>query len=590
MDSHTTCDESIAGTLSTCSGRNSGKFRYDLFDRHQTLRQKSRQDRLSPDKKVEAGDGPLSVQSSRHAARAVHSHGTRRVPATLGKLGYLWWKENLMRGSLVFGVLWLVATQTLAGDPAPKTILDEWDAAYLPVGKVGYVRTLVQEHSKGGQKSYVTLVSLHLTLKRFKDVINLSMDTGTTETADGKVTATYMRQYLGEKLNHEIRGVMKDGELHLSDRGTLFKKIPWKDGVLGLYRQKQFFKDKTVKPGDSFEYLSFEPALSDIVPIKVKIKAREDAPVFGGNKKRLLRVEATPGKVQDTQLPTNVLWFDDTMTPLRSQTDMPGLGDIVMLRTTKEYALAPGLTATLTDIGISQNVKLKQKITNAYAAKAAVYRITLKKDDDAGTAFSRDDRQQVKNLKGRTFELHVRSSQGPKEGRDEKAKAEFTQSSYFINCDDPLVKQHARAAVGKETDAWKKALSVEKWVNERMTPVGHEALAPADHVAQTLKGDCTEFAMLTAAMCRAEGVPSRTAVGLIYATLDEIPVFAFHMWTEVWIRGQWVPLDATLGRGYVGATHLKISDQSWHQERTLAPLLPVLRVVGQVQIEILKAE
>ena len=49
-------------------------------------------------------------------------------------------------------------------------------------------------------------------------------------------------------------------------------------------------------------------------------------------------------------------------------------------------------------------------------------------------------------------------------------------------------------------------------------------------------------------------------------------------------------LFSVLGRGGIGAMHLKISDQSWHDEVTAAPLLPTLRVLGKVQIEILRAE
>jgi transglutaminase/protease-like cytokinesis protein 3 len=123
-----------------------------------------------------------------------------------------------------------------------------------------------------------------------------------------------------------------------------------------------------------------------------------------------------------------------------------------------------------------------------------------------------------------------------------------------------------------------------------MRLTNYEALATADHVAKTLEGDCTEFAMLTAAMCRAEGVPSRTAVGLIYADVRNQPSFAFHMWTEVWADGEWRSLDATLGKGHVGATHLKICDQSWHDTRSMTPLFPVVRVLGRVTIEVLSVE
>src|SRR5262249_26090573 len=134
-----------------------------------------------------------------------------------------------------------------------------------------------------------------------------------------------------------------------------------------------------------------------------------------------------------------------------------------------------------------------------------------------------------------------------------------------------------------------KALGIEKWVHLHMVNKNYtEAFATADHVARTLEGDCTEHAVLAAAMCRALGVPSRCAVGLLYVTQGGAPVFGFHMWTEVWVQGQWLPIDATLGRGYVGATHLKISDHSWYDTQSLTPLLPTVRVVGKAAIEVLR--
>ena len=86
--------------------------------------------------------------------------------------------------------------------------------------------------------------------------------------------------------------------------------------------------------------------------------------------------------------------------------------------------------------------------------------------------------------------------------------------------------------------------------------------------------------MLAAAMCRSVGVPSRTVLGLVYAPgPGGKPFLAYHMWFEAYAEGQWLPLDATLGQGGIGPGHVKIADHSWHDERTFAPLLPVLRVL-----------
>jgi len=199
--------------------------------------------------------------------------------------------------------------------------------------------------------------------------------------------------------------------------------------------------------------------------------------------------------------------------------------------------------------------------------------------------------------KAKSFELHVSASHGPdKNAAPQPAPGpEFTESSYFINWANDAVKAHAAKAVeplpATATD-WEKAVAIEAWVNAHMKAFEFsQAMATADNVAKTLSGDCTEYAMLAAAMCRAVGVPSRTALGLVYAPgrKDGKPYLAYHMWFEVYAGGQWAPLDATLGRGGVGPGHVKITDHSWHDEKSFAPLLPVLRTLSaRPSVEVMK--
>jgi transglutaminase-like putative cysteine protease len=501
--------------------------------------------------------------------------------------------------SLLVGVVVLVGSARSQERPkgkevskSEKVLLDIWDAASLAGGKAGHVHTTVLEtRQRGGEKILRTTVELSLTVKRFQDTIQLRMDTGTDETPEGKVVGVFMRQYLGRGKQLTITGTVAGKQLRLVQDGThALAPAPWDDRVFGLYRQLKMFQERKVKPGDQFSYLSFEPTINLVVRTDVSVKDFEEVPGPGGKPRRLLRVESRPDKVEKVQLPTMTSWLDDDRVTARSQVEIPGLGLLTLTRTSREGLNAPGQVASLTDIGIGNFVRLRQRIANPYGSKAMVYRVTVKGDEDAASAFSRGARQQVKNVEGHTFELHVRASRPPLPDEGEKeGKApgdEYLQSSYFITSADPKVREHSRRAVGHEEDPWRKALRIERWVHDHMHAVNDEALATADHVARTLEGDCTEYSMLMAAMCRAAGVPARTAVGLIYADTKKGPVFAFHMWTEVWVRGRWVPLDATLGRGYVGATHLKITDASWHDTRSMTPLLPVLRVLGKVSIEV----
>lgn len=486
----------------------------------------------------------------------------------------------------------LCQARTDAQDKLAKPLLDLWDAAYLQGSNAGYVHTSVQEFSKNGEKLLRSTLEFRLSVKRSGELVQLGMDIGTFETQENKVTGVFMKQYLGKKQSLEISGTVMGDTLKLTRDGKEpLKPAPWQDGVVGLYGQQKLFKEKGLKPGDRLEFLSFEPSINLVVKQKVEAKDYEEVELFGGKaKQKLLRVETRTNKVQNVQLPTLLTWVNEDLAPVRMEMEIPGLGKVTLYRTSKLIATSKGAEANLTDIGLSQFVRLKKPIPQAYETTAAVYRISIKDDDDPTSTFSQDSRQEVKSAKGNSFELHVKSGNHSAEKVSDTAGPEFSQSSYFINCNDRKVKEHAREAVGGETDPWKKALRIEKWVHSHMRSVNYEALATADHVARTLEGDCTEYAMLAAAMCRAEEVPSRTAVGLIYANVKSGPVFAFHMWTEVFVGGVWRPIDATLGKGRVGATHLKISDQSWHEERTMTPLLPVIRVLGRVSIDVLSVE
>src|SRR5262249_2933934 len=155
-------------------------------------------------------------------------------------------------------------------------------------------------------------------------------------------------------------------------------------------------------------YLSFEPTVNLVLRTDVKVKDYEVVQLGNGKGKvKLLRVEINPEKLEQVKLPTLVVWLDAEGRPLRQQVDAPGLGKITLSRTSREVAMAPGLDATITDIGISNLIRLPKKLPQPYDLKSVTYRITIDDEDDPASAFARDDRQQVKNVKGNTLLLEV---------------------------------------------------------------------------------------------------------------------------------------------------------------------------------------
>ena len=484
-----------------------------------------------------------------------------------------------------------------AGEPAGKLVREYWDAAFLDGEKAGHFHTTVHEFKSEGQTVLRVTRQLRISVKRSGDIARIEAETGNDETPDGKLLGVFMSQSLGMNQQLKLTGRVVDGVLKDSIEGPsvpgakVQREIKIPEDALTILGEANLLKTRGVKPGDRVSYRLFEPSINNVVRVSVEVKNHEVVPLNGVNR-TLLRVEAKPEKILEVQLPSQTLWYDDNYELVMSQGEIPGLGELTLKRTTKDKALAP--LGKLRDLG-DLSIVLDKRISDAHQVRKVVYRVVFTKDvEDLDKTFATgDSRQEIKSAKGRELELHVSAIRTPPvKSSKELVSKEYLESNFFINSADKEVRRHARAAVGDETDAWAKAKAIERWVKQNMKRmIFTEAMATADHVARTLSGDCTEYAMLAAAMCRAEGLPSRTAIGAVYHLDKGQPKLAFHMWTEVLVRGQWLALDATLGRGSVGAAHVKITDHSWHEVRSMTPLLPVMRVMsGKPRMQVISVE
>lgn len=487
--------------------------------------------------------------------------------------------------------------------PKGKIVFEAWDAAYVEGAKLGHYHTVVREFERDGKKVLATTITLQMTLRRYNSVVNQKTTVGFEETPEGKVLAMSLDHGL-DKGRYVQTGKVEDGKLKVRTNNKAATTVPWVDDVLGPYFSEGMLKQKKAKTGDTQDFKHFELALLQAVGQHIKVLGEEEVDTLVPDKlgkkvergrQKLLRVEMIPGKVDingtPTPLPKVIKWLNKNYDIVRWQTEMPGLGDAIMYRTTKAIAMEEGAApALLPDLGLNTLIPLNRKVKSPKDARTVVYRITLQDDEDPTTAFAKDARQSVAKAEGASFELTVKAIRAPTPKVNPlKGDLAFLKASYFLDAKDERIQEVTKLAVGTETDPWKKARLIEKWVHDNMKGSSNISFATASQVARDLRGDCRQHAMLGAAMCRATGIPARTAIGLVYFDDTERgPVLGFHMWTEVWIEGQWLGLDATLGQGGVGATHLKISSPSWNDVQTLAPLLPISRVLKKMKVEIVR--
>jgi hypothetical protein len=487
-----------------------------------------------------------------------------------------------------------------------KPLLESWQAVYFEGLKVGHVHTRAEEAKRAGKKVIHTVQRINFVIKRYGSVIPIRLDQTSEETADGKVLALVTTQYLGTDRKVTMAGVVKAGKLTYAGADGTEQTLDWHNDAVGQYWQEVVFQQKKVKAGDRFHFLAYDLMLPGSFTVRVAVKESETVDRLVPKKEgktikivrepaTLLRVETVPDKIMvngtPVQLPIKTVWLDAKLLPVRELFQMPGLGAVTLYRTTREAALKEGVAPELLpDFGLKINIPVKQTIDDPYDTTQATYRIKLK--DDITGVFSQDSRQKAQNKKDRTFELAVKAIRKPvKVETPVKPGEEYLQSNHFIDSANPQIRATAARVVGMETNPWQKALKLEKWVHDNMKMSTAVGFPTAGQVCRDMEGDCRQHAILLTALCRAAAIPARTAIGLIYVR-DEgrSPYFGFHMWTEVAVQGQWVGLDAILGRGGIGATHLKMGDHSWSKTATLAPLLPVSQALGKVSIEVLRSK
>ena len=138
---------------------------------------------------------------------------------------------------------------------------------------------------------------------------------------------------------------------------------------------------------------------------------------------------------------------------------------------------------------------------------------------------------------------------------------------------------------------------VERYITKKDLNVG---FASAEETAKSREGDCTEHAVLCAALGRAAGLPTRCVIGLGYIPPGEVEptisnavdsktgLFGFHMWAEAWVGPhRWVAMDAALGGFDIG--HIAILKSALDDIDPLVDLnMPILRLMQNLKITVLK--
>lgn len=446
----------------------------------------------------------------------------------------------------------LALTALAAGVPPVET---DYLAILLEGKKIGHSTHI---RSIDGAK-VTTTEQLTMTLGRGGQTVKIESTETHIETLDGKPLGFEMVLNMSG-ITQKHTGTVTDGKVVIVSE-TMGQpqsiEMDWPAGALLSQGMRLLQEQHGLKEGDAYEVDVFRPDMRMAIRSQVAVGKNTDIDLFG-RVVELAEVKVTmlvPG-----QPITVTSYLDDQFKALKTLVPMMGM-TLEMVECDKTFALRDDDVVDFLD---RLSIKSPTELTDVASKASIAYELTAIGPGEL--LILETSSQTVKKENGRTIVtvkpfVPQADTPLPYDGDNKEALAAM-QPSEYLQSDDAKIKELTAAAVGGTTETLKAARQIESFVKGFITnkdlSVGY---ASAAEVAKSRQGDCSEHAVLTAAMCRAAGIPARVACGVVYVDsfIGQKSVFGGHMWTEVFVGDGWVGLDATRAPDGFGAGHIAMA-------------------------------
>lgn len=167
--------------------------------------------------------------------------------------------------------------------------------------------------------------------------------------------------------------------------------------------------------------------------------------------------------------------------------------------------------------------------------------------------------EQAAKLLGPAQQLDICPSCGPGLAQDQASLERWRRPAPWIESAAPQFSSAVRG-LGKGGSERARMLSLGKIARARLARTDFEGHYSALTAWRRGAGDCTEDAVVYAALARAAGIPARVASGLVYSRSSyhgAANAFLPHTWVLAWVDGRWDSFDISLD-GF-DASHIALS-------------------------------
>jgi hypothetical protein len=437
----------------------------------------------------------------------------------------------------------------------------EYYALFLDGKKIGHS---VQSRLVSDGK-VTTSENVIMTVSRLGISLTIEMTETCIETVDGRPAGFEVIQQLGAGKTVAKGSVDDKGNISLvtiSNDTEKRSSLQWpKDAIMAEGLRLLSLK-KGLAEGTEYSAKIYSPGILDALNAQIRIGSKQNVDLLG-------RVVALTQEITSLNMPgtgnvVSTSYVDDELNMQKSTTPIAGLL-VEMVACPREFALGQNDVVELIN---KMFLAAPDNLKDVGSAKSITYYLSLN-DKSADFVMPSGDNQKVQRLSdGQTIVTvaPVATTAGasfPYKGNDKEILAAVAPTR-FLQSDNKQIIALARKAVGDAKDAAQAAQNIEAFVagyiQNRSLSVGY---ASAVEVAESRQGDCTEFAVLTAALCRAVGIPAQVVAGIAYVDdFGGLRGLGGHAWTQVYINGIWVCLDSAFrstGRGGYDAGHIAMA-------------------------------
>jgi transglutaminase-like putative cysteine protease len=326
--------------------------------------------------------------------------------------------------------------------------------------------------------------------------------------------------------------------------------------------------------GARHRWTIFDPATLRNSPVTVNVGKRELVRGAGAAPVPAFRVEMEFAGLRTTS------WITDTGEVMREESPL----GLITVRESPDAARAAAVPRRM-QVDLLQASAVVPRMRTRVAEPRDVRRMQLRLDGLEATSLPREDLTGVsQRADGNIFEL--RDPQLLTAGPADPEAARYLAAEPFIESDAPEIRAEAATAVAGAATPRDRAEKLTRYVNALLDKKPTVSLPSAREVLRTRVGDCNEHTALYVAMARAQGIPARTAVGLVYIH----GAFYYHAWPEVYLAespsstrsaqaaGLWLPVDPTLNQFPADATHLRLARGGLDKQAAILPLIGRLKI------------